>query len=57
MLVEVVSVVLMAPMDSTSEVSEDGRDLSLLLLWRCEDEREREHKLPHYIQKKTQSSC
>lgn len=31
MLVEVVSVVLRAPMDSTSEVLEDSRDLSLLI--------------------------
>lgn len=31
-LVEVVSVVLTAPTESTSEVLEDGRDLSLLLL-------------------------
>lgn len=33
MLVEVVSEVLRAPMDSTSEVREDSRDLSLLVLW------------------------
>lgn len=31
-LVEVVSVVLTAPTESTSEVLEDGRDLSVLLL-------------------------
>lgn len=31
MLVEVVSVVLRAPIDSTSEVREDSRDLSLLI--------------------------
>lgn len=33
MLVEVVSEVLRAPMDSTSEVFKDSRDLSLLVVW------------------------
>lgn len=33
MLVEVVSEVLRAPMDSTSEVFKDSRDPSLLVVW------------------------
>ena len=44
MLVEVVSEVLRAPMDSTSEVLEDSADLSLLVIWEGENEkREREY--------------
>lgn len=32
MVVEVVSLVLVAPMDSTSEVLDEGKDFSLLIL-------------------------
>lgn len=44
MLVEVVSEVLRAPMDSPSEVCEDNRDLSLLVLREELNEREKPFK-------------